>query len=145
MKQGKVWGTTELLLKTPFIEVHKLAILPFMCCSLHQHKFKHNAFYVSTGLLLVEVHKFDYDLIDKTSLRSGEFTTVKPGEFHRFATTEEGMTGIEIYYPEGLSEDIIRRGVGGKNEPNANWNNIIGVDTANDLEAARDIIGKHHG
>ena len=113
MKSGKVWGTTELLLKTPFIEIHRLAILPNMRCSLHKHQFKWNAFYVSSGRLWIETKKLDYDLIDITELRPGDLMTAKPNEFHRFVTKDEGMTGIEIYYPEPLSEDIIRADVGG--------------------------------
>lgn len=113
MKSGKVWGTTELLLKTPFIEIHRLAILPNMRCSLHKHEYKANAFYVQTGRLYIEVRKNDYALTDTTELGPGELMVAKPNEFHRFVTKDEGMTGIEIYYPEPISEDIIRADVGG--------------------------------
>jgi mannose-6-phosphate isomerase-like protein (cupin superfamily) len=114
MKAGKVWGTTELLLRTPLIEVHRLEVLPNSFCSMHCHRYKHNAFYVSTGELYIEVAKNDYDLTDTTLLGPGEFTTVPPNEYHRFRTGERGMQGIEIYYLEPLSLDIIRKTVGGK-------------------------------
>ena len=113
MLSGKVWGKTEILLKTPFIEIHRLTINPNSRCSLHKHQYKWNAFYVSTGRLYIEVVKNDYDLIDTTELGPGELMTAKPNEDHRFVTKELGMTGIEIYYPEPLSEDIIRKDVGG--------------------------------
>lgn len=113
MKTGKVWGVTELMLRTPLIEVHRLTIQPHMQCSMHKHQFKWNAFYVKSGRLMIDVRKNNYDLIDRTELEAGEFMTVQPGEFHRFVTDEIGCDGIEIYYPETLSEDIIRETVGG--------------------------------
>lgn len=120
MKAGKVWGVTELLLKTPLIEVHRLTVLPNSHCSMHCHKFKHNAFYVTSGRIYIEVVKNDYQLVDVTEVGPGEFTTVVPNEFHRFVTKAEGMTGIEIYYLEPLSTDIVRRNVGGPNDVSDN-------------------------
>ena len=114
MIAGKVWGKTEVLLKTPFIEIHRLTIAPNSRCSLHKHQFKWNAFYVGSGRLFIEVEKNDYALTDVTELGPGDLMTAKPGEFHRFVTKAEGMMGIEIYYPEPLSEDIVRKDVGGK-------------------------------
>lgn len=113
MKIGKVWGTTELLLKTPLIEVHRLDILPNAFCSMHCHKYKHNAFYVSAGEVFIEVRKNDYALTDITLLGPGEFTTVSPNEYHMFRAGTSGMQGIELYYLEPLSTDIIRETVGG--------------------------------
>lgn len=131
MLAGKIWGKTELLLKTPMVEVHRLTINPNSRCSLHAHQFKWNAFYVSTGKLTIETHKNDYALTDNTELGPGDLMTVKPTEYHRFVTGPEGMTGIEIYYPEPLSEDIIRKDVGGK----ANVMSVTEVDrTYNDLK-----------
>lgn len=112
MKAGKVWGTTEVLLRTPLIEVHRLAIQPNAECSNHQHKFKWNAFFVMSGRLSIVVEKNDYALTDVTDLGPGEFTTVKPGEFHRFRSADEPVQAIEIYYPETLSEDIVRKDCG---------------------------------
>ncbi len=113
MKVGKVWGTTELMLKTPFLEVHRLTIDPNAYCSMHKHNFKHNAFLVVEGSLTIETKKLDYDLVDYTQLGLRDFTTVKPGEFHRFRAGIEGCSAFEIYYCEPLSEDIVRQDVGG--------------------------------
>ena len=110
---GKIWGTTELLLKTPFIELHRLAILPDRRCSLHLHRWKWNLFLVLEGSLTIEVHKADYDLVDSTIIGPGQITTVRPGEKHRFVTGAEAVKAIEVYYPESLSEDIVRMDVGG--------------------------------
>lgn len=114
MKSGKIWGTTEVLLRTPFLEVHRLVIFPKAHCSLHKHLYKHNSFFVAKGRLMIEVHKSDYNLVDITDLGPGEFTTVKPNDLHSFMTGPEGCTAIEMYYPEPLSEDIIRQNVGGR-------------------------------
>lgn len=110
---GKAWGSTELMLKTPLIEVHRLTIKPNARCSQHAHSFKWNAFVVMSGSLKIEVTKNDYDLVDVTELEAGDFTTVRPGEYHRFVSGDEPVMAFEIYYPETLSEDIIRKDCGG--------------------------------
>ncbi len=114
MKTGKVWGITELMLKTPFLEVHRLEINADAYCSMHKHNFKHNAFLVVEGSMTIETQKLDYDLVDETELFARDFTTVKPGEYHRFRAGTDGCIAFEIYYCEPLSEDIIRKDVGGK-------------------------------
>jgi mannose-6-phosphate isomerase-like protein (cupin superfamily) len=113
MLKGKIWGNTTLLLMTPFVELHRLFILPNRECSLHCHQFKWNAFWVLSGVLSIEVHKNDYQLVDVTSLSPGDFTTVKPGEYHKFISHGAPVEAFELYYPEPLSEDIIRKSVGG--------------------------------
>lgn len=114
MKIGKIWGTTESLIANGLIEVHRLAIVPNARCSLHAHKFKHNAFFVQSGRLFIEVHKNDYALVDVTELGPGDMTSVKPGEYHRFYTEGEECRAIELYYPEQLSEDIVRKDAGSR-------------------------------
>jgi mannose-6-phosphate isomerase-like protein (cupin superfamily) len=113
MITGKVWGSTELILATPVIEIHRLKILPSRCCSMHKHKTKWNGFYVLSGRLLIETEKQDYGLTDVTELLPGAFTSAKPGDWHRFKTEGASCEALEIYWPETLSEDIVRRDVGG--------------------------------
>lgn len=110
---GKVWGTTELLLDTPVIQIHRLNILPNRQCSLHAHKYKWNFFVVLSGRLTIEVEKNNYALTDRTVLKAGDATTVAPNEYHRFISHEEAALAIELYYPEPLSDDIVRKNVGG--------------------------------
>lgn len=110
---GKVWGTTQVLIKTPFFEVHRIEIEPSAWCSLHKHEHKYNAFYVEQGSLDVEVHKNDYELIDTTHLEKGQLAIVKPGEFHKFKSRQEKVIAFEIYWIGEISEDIIRKTVGG--------------------------------
>lgn len=115
MIQGKIWGSSELLLRTPLIEIHRLEVNPNSHCSNHVHRFKWNLFYVLAGRLEIHVEK-DYGLTDVTELGPDEITTVKPGESHWFATNDSGARVLEIYYPESLSEDIVRKSVGGIHE-----------------------------
>jgi mannose-6-phosphate isomerase-like protein (cupin superfamily) len=95
------------------IEIHRLVINPGFQCSVHYHRFKHNAFYVRSGKLTIAVKKNDYKLTDNTYLDAGDLTTVKPNETHWFMNEhDEPMDGIEIYYPEPLSDDIVRETCG---------------------------------
>jgi mannose-6-phosphate isomerase-like protein (cupin superfamily) len=119
-RDGKVWGSTSLLWRTPLIEVHKLEIVAGGYCSWHKHQHKHNAFIVHSGALTIEIKKAAYPLTDKTVLRAGDFTTVRPGEEHRFVAGLSPTVAFEIYYPEMLSEDIVRTDVGGIDEALAN-------------------------
>ena len=115
MLQGKVWGSTETLFKNAFIEIHHILIKPNSYCSMHCHQWKSNAFYVKTGVLFIDVRKNDYKLTDTTILGAGDFTVVKPLEYHCFRTTDTPVDAIEIYFPQELGEDIIRETVGGAN------------------------------
>jgi mannose-6-phosphate isomerase-like protein (cupin superfamily) len=80
---------------------------------MHLHKYKSNAFIVLSGSLTIEVKKNAYDLVDKTELNAGDMTTVRPNEKHRFVSGDSACVAYEIYYPEPLSEDIVRDDVGG--------------------------------
>lgn len=110
--QGKIWGKTECLLKTPLIEVHRIHIKANAVCSMHKHEYKWNMFYVISGKLDIEVRKNDYDLVDVTHLHAGEWTSVRPNEFHRFRSVTD-VEALEIYYLEPLTDDIVREDVGG--------------------------------
>lgn len=113
MKTGKVWGTTETMIETPLMELHRLSIMPHHQCSLHVHRRKWNAFIVMSGVLYIDVVKNDYPLTDTTELRAGEVMAVRPGEHHRFRTGSEPCEAFEVYYPDGLSDDIERKDHGG--------------------------------
>lgn len=110
---GKVWGDTSVLIQNSNVELHKINVKAGFRCSEHKHEHKWNGFYVISGTLEIHVRKNDYDLVDVTTLRAGDFTSVRPGEFHWFQCIEN-CVALEVYYPEALSEDIVRRNVGGK-------------------------------
>ena len=111
MKYGKIWGTTRPLLQTPFVEVHHIKINKGGQCSYHQHKHKWNMFYVISGDLEIHVSKNSYALMDVSRLTAGEYTTVSPREKH-FFLAKTNVEALEIYYPEPLSEDIVRENIG---------------------------------
>lgn len=113
MKAGKVWGDTESLLVTPMIEVHKINVDPYMHCSMHKHNYKWNMFYVVKGELEIHQRKNDYDLIDITIIKAGEWTTVPPGEYHMFQSKDSETQALEIYYLNEIGHDIVRESVGG--------------------------------
>lgn len=110
---GKIWGTTEAVLATPAVELHRLTVKPRHQCSMHRHLRKWNAFYVISGRLLIDVEKADYALTDTTELGPGMSMAVPPGEYHRFRTEGEPCEALELYYLAPLSEDIERRDHGG--------------------------------
>jgi mannose-6-phosphate isomerase-like protein (cupin superfamily) len=128
MKEGKIWGSTQVILSNPFVSIHRLTIKPNAHCSLHCHEFRWNAFLVLSGRLTVEVYQKKYSLIDSTELGPGDDTTVRPGLWHRFLTGNEAADVLEIYYPEALADsDIVRKDVGGIVEaPEAQRHDVFG-------------------
>jgi hypothetical protein len=66
--------------------------------------------------LEIHVRKNNYELTDVTVLRAGDFTSVRPGEYHYFVCTE-ACSALELYWPELLSEDIKRKNTGGPMAP----------------------------
>lgn len=123
MKQGKVWGVTQPIMVTPLVELHKVTANAGTHCSKHMHKHKYNGFYVVKGFLDIVVWKNDYDLVDITRLKEGEFTSVPPCEYHEFrvpnsSTNKTGQVEfLEIYYLTPINpHDIVRENVGGKEE-----------------------------
>lgn len=111
MIYGKIWGTTQPILKTPLLEIHRITIKKGYRCSRHIHKHKWNGFYVESGILEIHSVKNKYKLTDVTRLVAGAFTAVPPNEEHFFLCVEDCM-GIEFYWPEVLSDDIERLDVG---------------------------------
>lgn len=111
---NKIWGTTEPLVITPLFEMHRLVINPEHRCSLHVHRYKWNAFYVISGSLFIDTVVGDLGApVITVGLDAGDHTTLAPGLHHQFRTAVHPCCAIEMYYTEPLSEDIIRRNVGG--------------------------------
>ena len=112
----KIWGITSPLVVTPMFEMHQLFVEPNMQCSLHIHRFKHNAFYVLSGTLFIDLAEGEneYDTEPRTKiLLTGDYTTIRPGVHHKFRTEYGCCSALEMYYTEPLSEDIVRRTIGG--------------------------------
>lgn len=118
--QGKIWGSTSELFNKNNVEIHRIEANKGGYCSVHKHEHKFNMFFVESGELLVKVWKNDYNLIDQTTLKNCDSTTVSPGELHQFLAIKDTVA-YEIYWTEINSDDIIRKECGGKN----NEKNII--------------------
>ena len=63
---------------------------------------------------MIRVWKNDYNLVDETILEDGDFTQVKPGEYHQFEALEDTIA-FELYWAEFDHGDIIRESVGTMN------------------------------
>lgn len=110
---GKIWGKTECIVMNQFCEMHRIEVKSGMRCSTHLHKFKVNGFYVESGILEIHAIKNDYNLTDITVLNAGEYTEIQPNEKHFFVAKTD-VIAIEIYFPKGIGDDIMRDNVGGK-------------------------------
>jgi mannose-6-phosphate isomerase-like protein (cupin superfamily) len=113
MISGKVWGKTETILQSPFVEFHRAEIKAGSFCSRHMHRHKWNGFFVESGALKIKAWKTGYDLVDETILKAGDFTTIPPLEQHLFECLQDCVL-FEIYWPEFGHDDIVRETVGGK-------------------------------
>jgi len=103
MKAGKVWGQTELLEANGVLEFHRIEAKAGGVCSKHKHKFKWNGFFVESGEMIIRVWKGDYDLVDETLL--------KAGEYHQFEAVTDCIA-FELYWAEFDHDDIARETVG---------------------------------
>ena len=131
MIEGKVWGTTQEILKLPTCSIHRLEVKQGGYCSEHVHRAKFNMFFVESGVLMVTMwhheawkapdpnilQRGDDDTFglgrtpDVTILRPGASMTVEPGKAHKFEAVAPSVV-FETYWVE-LTEDIERRTQGG--------------------------------
>ena len=108
---GKIWGSTELILANSSLEFHKIDFIKGGVCSKHKHEYKWNGFYVMYGQLKIRVWQKDYELVDETILKAGDFTAVKPGLYHSFEGLADGVA-FELYWANFDHNDIQRESVG---------------------------------
>jgi mannose-6-phosphate isomerase-like protein (cupin superfamily) len=114
MLKAKLWGTTESIIASPFCEVHRIVVNAFGKSSWHHHAHKWNAFSVIEGSLWIESRYPGTKRGECVELLPGMVTSVAPGVVHRFVSYDSVTArALEIYYPEGLSEDIVRHSIGG--------------------------------
>jgi len=111
MKAGKVWGQTELLEANGVLEFHRIEAKKGGTCSKHKHKYKWNGFFVEKGEMIIRVWKNNYDLVDETLLKAGQYTKVAPGEYHQFEAVSDCIA-FELYWAEFDHDDIERETVG---------------------------------
>ena len=110
-KSGKVWGETSRIHANSSFEFHRIEARAKTRCSKHLHQFKWNGFYVESGHLIVCVWQKDYDLVDETHLKPGDFMQVKPGLYHNFEAVEDTVA-FELYWAEFNHNDILRETIG---------------------------------
>ena len=108
---GKVWGQTELVHANGVLEFHRIEYKKGGVCSKHIHEYKWNGFFVESGEMLVRVWQKDYDLVDETILKAGDFTKVKTGVLHQFEGLKDGVA-FELYWAQFDHNDIKRETVG---------------------------------
>ncbi len=110
-KAGKIWGNTELGHANGVLEFHRSEYVKGGVCSKHEHQYKWNGFFVESGEMIIRVWQNDYDLVDETHLKAGDFCRVKPGVYHQFEGVEDGVA-FELYWAEFNHDDIKRETVG---------------------------------
>ncbi len=111
MKQGKAWGETWCIFKTPLMELHRIEVQQGSYCSVHRHEHKWNGFYVERGELLVKVWQ-PSGTLDQTRLGPGDSLIVPPGVEHQFVGLS-ACVAFEAYSIGTLTEDIVRKSTGG--------------------------------
>ena len=132
MKQGKVWGTTELVEANGALEFHRIEMNQGGVCSKHMHEFKWNGFFCESGKLLIRVWQ-DYQLVDETVIGPGQYTKVKPGLYHQFECLESGVA-YELYWAEFNHNDIKRETVGFSKNNHHTLTLSVADDTQLDLD-----------
>lgn len=110
-KEGKIWGFTSKIFEHNNVSVHRLFIKNNSGSSKHFHKIKYNFFYVESGEIEISIWQNDYNLVDKTILKSGESITIKPGLYHSFHGLLDSIV-YEIYYSKIDDNDIFRENCG---------------------------------
>lgn len=110
-KQGKIWGFTQEIFNKNNVSINRISIKKNSCCSKHYHEYKTNIFWVESGEILIEEWKKEYNLIDKTILKKGEYCSISPKTNHRFTGLADSVV-YEIYYVELIENDIIREDTG---------------------------------
>ena len=103
MKAGKIWGTTELVEANCALEFHRIEMQKGGICSKHLHEYKWNGFFVESGIMKVSVWQKDYNLVDETILKPGDYTKVKPGLYHQFECIESGVACL-LYTSDAADE-----------------------------------------
>lgn len=118
MKEGKVWGHTELIESNGSFEFHRIQFKANVCCSEHYHKTKWNGFFVESGTLLIKSwpegdtpNEAAPILCDQTILKPGDYYKIQPGKWHQFVGVSDGVA-FELYWSDFNADDIVRRSQG---------------------------------
>ncbi len=128
----KCWGKVWHRFNDDIINESLLIVEQGWQCSIHRHKFRYNAFIMSTATIGIELWNQDKNIALKNGnkeipadkvyfIRPGECFVVAPNVYHRFYVISPGKL-IEIYWTNDDTKcdinDIYRITQGGK-RPNA--------------------------
>ena len=105
-KQGKVWGTTQLMFAWNSVEFHRILVKRGGYSSCHLHKHKWNRFVLLSGLLIIRMYR-GAEVVDETILRPGQITDIPPGVLHEFEALED-CEALEVYWVVLDAQDIDR-------------------------------------
>lgn len=89
----KVWGHEEWIVNTPLYCGKRLILNKGWRCSMHHHKVKDETFYVSHGIVMIELESEDGAEKSEDVLHPGDSIRVSPGTWHRFT----GVTDAVIF------------------------------------------------
>ena len=105
-RQGKVWGTTQLIFAYNGVEAHRINVMAHGHCSVHYHRHKWNRFVVLRGRLTICI-RYENGMVDDTVLTVGMITDVPPMVEHWFRANED-TEALELYWVELEAGDIER-------------------------------------
>ena len=109
---GKVWGQTSKIFEENNVEIRRIMGIKGGKSSTHRHLAKLSMFFVETGSIAIYIEKNDYKLVDRTVLKAGQSTIIKPHEYHHFEVLEDDTVCYEIYWVKLDGTDIERRDCG---------------------------------
>jgi len=101
----KIWGRNREIFSNDLCSLNILEVLKGGVCSYHNHKAKHNLFYVLSGKLKLHTELGD------TILEPGQNFTILAGTKHNFEGLEQ-TKAIEIMYVQYDVNDIQRDTIG---------------------------------
>lgn len=111
MVEQKIWGTTECLIDTPYVQLHRIKVNKGGYCSEHIHHGRANVFMLISGEMEILVGE---GIHQKTvHLQPHVPLTVQPGVMHKFRCLKADAVCDEIYYPVLSQSDIWRASQGG--------------------------------
>lgn len=105
-RQGKIWGSTQLVFAYNGVEAHRISVVKGGFCSTHYHSHKWNRFVVFSGELSICI-RHENRLVDETILKPGMITDVPPGIEHWFMAGQETQA-LEMYWTVLEPRDIVR-------------------------------------
>jgi hypothetical protein len=114
-RENKCWGTTQKIFEFNSISCHHLKVNKGTYCSIHQHQFKFNRFYVLSGLITVQIWRLEQS-VEEYYLARHRALDVEPGIDHRFIVQKTGEV-LEFYWSLMEDEDIVRTIIGGTGDP----------------------------